>query len=110
MLVKLTHRGKPTIMNVNQIVSMYMDTDLRTDEFKLKITTMNGIVFVDEDIKEVHRKINEALKGALDDEYDYSVPTIDDRIGNTFSKESDTFKKQYGTRKRINERTEEYRY
>jgi len=38
MIIKLTHRGKPTLVNVNQILSIYMDTDMKQSKHLAKIT------------------------------------------------------------------------
>jgi hypothetical protein len=85
MLVKLTRRGKPTIFNASHIVTMYMDTDLKNGEFKTKIITTNGIVFVDEPLNVVHEELNKALGGEFPLEYDYEVPSIDDRMENKYN-------------------------
>ena len=80
MLVRLTHRGKPTIFNAKEVVTLYMDTDLKSGEYKCKITTTNGCVFVDEPLNVVHEKLNMAVMGEFTTDYDYDVPTIDERV------------------------------
>lgn len=79
MLIKLTHRGKPTLVNTTQIVSVYMDTDLKNGEFKTKVNFVQGCVFVDESLIEIQNMMWEVKNGKAPN-MDYEVPTIDDRI------------------------------
>ncbi len=55
MLIKLTHRGTPTLVNVDQIVSIYMDTDMKSGIVGTKVTTTNGIVFVEETLNVIQK-------------------------------------------------------
>ena len=87
MLVKLTHKGKPTIINPRLVISMYMDTDQRSGEYKVKIVTATGSIFVDEDLKTIHELFNNAIAGEVPQEYDYSVPTIDERMDRRYNHE-----------------------
>jgi len=86
MLIKLTHRGTPTIVNVNHIVTMYMDTDMKSGLFQTKITTTNGIVFVEEGPNCIHKMAWQVLNG-VPPEMDYEVPTIDNRMEKSFNQE-----------------------
>jgi hypothetical protein len=84
MLIKLTHKGKPTLVNVDQIVSIYMDTDMKSGIVGTKITTTNGIVFVEETLN-VIQKMAWQVKNGIPPEMDYEVPTIDNRMEKSFN-------------------------
>ena len=84
MLVKLTHRGTPTLVNVDQIVSIYMDTDMKSGIVGTKVTTTNGIVFVEETLN-VIQKMAWQVKNGIPPEMDYEVPTIDNRMEKSFN-------------------------
>jgi len=84
MLVKLTHRGTPTLINVDQIVSIYMDTDMKSGLVQTKITTTNGIVFVEETLN-VIQKMAWQVKNGIPPEMDYEVPTIEQRIEKSYN-------------------------
>jgi hypothetical protein len=84
MLIKLTHKGQPTLVNVDQIVSIYMDTDMKSGIVGTKITTTNGIVFVEETLN-VIQKMAWQVKNGIPPEMDYEVPTIDNRMEKSFN-------------------------
>ena len=84
MLIKLTHRGTPTIVNVNHIVTMYMDTDMKSGIYQNKITTTNGIVFVEETPPQVQKMAWQVLNGVPPD-MDYEVPTIEQRMEKSYN-------------------------
>ena len=84
MLIKLTHRGTPTLVNVDQIVSIYMDTDMKSGLVQSKVTTSNGIVFVEETLN-VIQKLAWQVKNGIPPEMDYEVPTIDSRIEKSYN-------------------------
>ena len=86
MLIKLTHRGTPTLVNVDQIVSIYMDTDMKSGIVGTKITTTNGIVFVEETLN-VIQKLAWQVKNGIPPEMDYEVPTIDNRMEKSFNQD-----------------------
>ena len=86
MLIKLTHRGTPTLVNVDQIVSIYMDTDMKSGIVGTKITTTNGIVFVEETLN-VIQKLAWQVKNGTPPEMDYEVPTIDNRMEKSFNQD-----------------------
>lgn len=86
MLIKLTHRGTPTLVNVDQIVSIYMDTDMKSGIVGTKVTTTNGIVFVEETLN-VIQKLAWQVKNGIPPEMDYEVPTIDNRLEKSFNNE-----------------------
>ena len=86
MLVKLTHRGTPTLVNVDQIVSIYMDTDMKSGLVQTKITTTNGIVFVEEGLNCIH-KMAWQVKNGIPPEMDYEVPTIEQRMEKSFNQD-----------------------
>ena len=86
MLVKLTHRGTPTLVNVDQIVSIYMDTDMKSGIVGTKVTTTNGIVFVEETLN-VIQKLAWQVKNGIPPEMDYEVPTIDNRMEKSFNQD-----------------------
>lgn len=84
MLIKLTHRGTPTLINVDQIVSIYMDTDMKSGLVQTKVTTTNGIVFVEETLN-VIQKFAWQVKNGIPPEMDYEVPTIEQRMEKSFN-------------------------
>jgi hypothetical protein len=84
MLIKLTHRGTPTLVNVDQIVSIYMDTDMRTSLVQSKVTTTNGIVFVEETLNQIHKLVWQVKSGKAP-EMDYEVPTIEQRLEKSYN-------------------------
>ena len=84
MLIKLTHRGTPTLINVDQIVSIYMDTDMKSGIYGTKVTTTNGIVFVEETLN-VIQKMAWQVKNGIPPEMDYEVPTIEQRMEKSFN-------------------------
>ena len=86
MLIKLTHRGTPTLVNVDQIVSIYMDTDMKSGIVGTKITTTNGIVFVEEGLNLIHKMVWQ-VKSGIPPEMDYEVPTIDNRMEKSFNQD-----------------------
>jgi hypothetical protein len=86
MLIKLTHRGTPTLINVDQIVSIYMDTDMKSGIVGTKVTTTNGIVFVEETLN-VIQKMAWQVKNGIPPEMDYEVPTIDNRMEKSFNQD-----------------------
>ena len=86
MLIKLTHRGTPTLINVDQIVSIYLDTDMKSGLVQSKITTTNGIVFVEEGLNHIHKLVWQVKNGQAP-EMDYDVPTIEQRLEKSYNNE-----------------------
>ena len=86
MLIKLTHRGTPTLVNVDQVVSIYMDTDMKSGIVGTKITTTNGIVFVEETLNQIQKMVWQ-VKSGIPPEMDYEVPTIDNRMEKSFNQD-----------------------
>ena len=86
MIIKLTHRGKPTLVNVNQILSIYMDTDMKSGLVQTKITTTNGVVFVEEGLNCIHKLVWQVKNGQAP-EMDYDVPTIEQRLEKSYNNE-----------------------
>jgi hypothetical protein len=84
MLIKLTHRGTPTLINVDHIVSIYMDTDMKSGLVQSKVTTSNGIVFVEETLNQIQKMVWQ-VKNGIPPEMDYEVPTIDNRMEKSFN-------------------------
>jgi hypothetical protein len=84
MLVKLTHRGTPTLVNTDQIVSIYMDTDMKSGLVQSKITTTNGIVFVEETLNQIQKMVWQ-VKNGIPPEMDYEVPTIEQRMEKSYN-------------------------
>lgn len=84
MLIKLTHRGTPTLVNVDQIVSIYMDTDMKSSLVQSKVTTTNGIVFVEESLNVIHKMVWQVKSGNAPD-MDYEVPTIEQRMEKSYN-------------------------
>jgi hypothetical protein len=86
MLIKLTHKGKPTLINYEQIVSVYQDVDLKSGLAGSKVTTTNGIVFVEESLNQIQKLVWQVKNGQVPD-MDYVVPTIEDRMERSFNQD-----------------------
>lgn len=85
MMIKLTHKGKPTLVNVNNILSIYMDTDMKQGKLKAKVTFSSGVVFVDESLEEIYDIIKNVMSGkeqVID--WTYQPQPIDERIEQDF--------------------------
>jgi hypothetical protein len=85
MIIKLTHKGKPTLVNVNNILSIYMDTDMKQQKLKAKITMSSGVVFVDETLEEIYDIVNDVMNGnkqVID--WTCQPQPIDERIENDY--------------------------
>ncbi len=92
MIIKLTHRGKPTLVNVNQILSIYMDTDMKQSKHLAKITMSSGVVFVDETLEEIYEIIKgvESGKEQVID-WTYQPQPIDERIEQDYMNVRNTY-------------------
>lgn len=84
MLVKLTHHSRPTLVNVDQIISIYMDTDMKSGLYQSKVTTTNGIVFVEESLNVIQKMVWQ-VKNGVPPEMDYEVPTIEQRLEKSYN-------------------------
>lgn len=88
MLVKFTTKGKPTLVNVSHIVGVRKDTEQRSGDYMTKIFLSTSLlVFVDEDLAEVHKLINDALIGIHIPSYDYEVPSVDEKFQTQYNKD-----------------------
>jgi hypothetical protein len=61
-----------------------MDTDMKSGIVGTKVTTTNGIVFVEETLN-VIQKMAWQVKNGIPPEMDYEVPTIDNRMEKSFN-------------------------
>ena len=94
MLVKFTTKGKPTLINVNHIVGVRKDTEQKSGTYMTKIFLSTSLmVFVDEEMDEVHKVVNEAMKGNHSETYDYEIPTIDEKFESQFN--NDTYNPRF---------------
>lgn len=92
IIIKLTHRGKPTLVNVNQILSIYMDTDMKQSRLLAKITMSSGVVFVDETLEEIYDIIKSVMSGkeqVID--WTYQPPSIDERMEQDYMSVRNTY-------------------
>ena len=87
MLIKLTHRGTPTLVNTDQIVSIYMDTDMKSGLVQSKVTTTNGIVFVEESLNQIQKLVWQ-VKNGIPPQMDYEVPSIEQRLEKSYNDKS----------------------
>ncbi len=94
MIIKLTHKGKPTLVNVNNILSIYMDTDMKQGKLKAKITMNSGVVFVDETLEEIYDTIKLVSSGK-EQVIDWTnIPQpIDERIESDYNQVRNTYKR-----------------
>ncbi len=93
MIIKLTHKGKPTLVNVNNILSIYMDTDMKQQKLKAKITMSSGVVFVDESLEEIYDIINDVMNGnqqVID--WTNQPQPIDERVESDYNQVRNTYK------------------
>ena len=85
MFVKLTHNGTPTIFNVNNIVSFRLDIEPKSGASMTKVFLTSGAhTFVDEDVKELHKLLNNPGRSLS---YEYEVPAIPDRFEDQYNRE-----------------------
>jgi hypothetical protein len=63
-----------------------MDTDMKSGIVGTKVTTTNGIVFVEETLN-VIQKLAWQVKNGVPPEMDYDVPTIDNRMEKSFNQD-----------------------
>lgn len=86
MLVKLTHRGKPTLVNMDNVLTIYTDHDFKQNTRKTKVVMGQGIiVFVDETLEEVLDIVNMVKSGEKVD-YNWEPDfNFDDRIESAWS-------------------------
>jgi hypothetical protein len=63
-----------------------MDTDMKSGIVGTKVTTTNGIVFVEETLN-VIQKLAWQVKNGIPPEMDYEVPTIDNRMEKSFNQD-----------------------
>ncbi len=93
MFIKLTHKGKPTIVNVNNILSIYMDTDMKQGKLRAKVTFSSGVVFVDESLEEIYDIIKLVMSGkeqVID--WTYQPQPIDERIEQDYMNTRNTYR------------------
>lgn len=91
-MIKLTHKGKPTLVNVNNILSIYMDTDMKQGKLKAKVTFSSGVVFVDETLEEIYDIIKSVMSGkeqVID--WTYQPQPIDERIEQDYMNTRNTY-------------------
>jgi predicted transcriptional regulator len=93
MIIKLTHKGKPTLVNVNNILSIYMDTDMKQQKLKAKITMNSGVVFVDESLEEIYDIVKDIMNGK-EQVIDWTnIPQpIDERIESDYQQVRNTYR------------------
>lgn len=108
MFIKLTHKGRPTLINVENIINVYYDNDVKQQRRLAKLTFVNGnVVFVDESLEEVHEIIQKVLSGekqAID--WTIQPPSIEERMEESFSYDRPT----YRPRKRVYQEREYNRF
>lgn len=88
MITKLTHKGRPTLINGRNVTSIYMDINNKTNSYQTKITFVNGsVIFVDETMNEVHKLLDETELGITENTYDYQVvvPNVEERFEQNFN-------------------------
>ena len=107
MLVKFTTKGKPTLINVSHIVGVRKDTEQRSGDYMTKIFLSTSLlVFVDEDLDEVHKTINDAMSGIHIPSYDYEVPSVDEKFQAQYN--NDYAPTQYDNRPRGRQPRQQY--
>jgi len=93
MIIKLTHRGKPTIFNINHIVSYYEDTNMKEGKRGIKVMlSTNAGVFVDETKEEIYDIIKLVMSGkeqVID--WTYQPQPIDERIEQDYMNVRNTY-------------------
>lgn len=93
MIIKLTHKGKPTLVNVNNILSIYMDTDMKQQKLRAKVTMSSGVVFVDESLEEIYDIVKDVMSGneqVID--WTSQPQPIDERIESDYNKVRNTYR------------------
>lgn len=109
MFIKLTHKGRPTLINTENVINFYHDNDVKQQKRLVKLTFVNGsVVFVDEELEEVFEIIQGVSRGekqAID--WTIQPPSIEDRMEESFSSYSGP---SYRPRRRMYQEREYNRY
>lgn len=110
MLVKFMTKGKPTLVNVNHICGIRMDTDQKSGAYMTKIFLSSGqCVFVDESMNVVHQIINQVFSGKYEHDYSYDVPTLDEKFQSQYNRENELYDdRRYNQRPRIRQYDDHY--
>ena len=109
MLVKFTTKGKPTLVSVSHIVGVRKDTEQRSGDYMTKIFLSTSLlVFVDEDLDEVHKLINDALSGTHIPSYDYEVPSVDEKFQAQYNNDFANAPMPYDNNRRGRQQTPRY--
>ena len=87
MLLKLTHKGKPTLVNTSNIVTMFNGYDKESRTHMTTLTLVNGYtLFVDEALQEVYEIIKDVLSGKEQNiDWTFTPPSIDERFDQSFN-------------------------
>jgi len=90
MLVKFTTKGKATLVNVNCIVGVRKDMEQKSNTWMSKIYLTTGLmVFVDEEMNEIHKIVNGALNKTHEIDYSYDVPSVDEKFQSQYQNDLD---------------------
>lgn len=104
MITRLTHKGRPTLINGRNVTSIYLDINNKTNSYQTKITFTNGsVIFVDETLNEVHKLLDETEMGITEHTYDYQVvvPNVEERFEQNFNSQFQPQPQRFQPRQRF---------
>lgn len=100
MLVKLTYygTGKPTLVNLSKIETIYQVYDKYKERVSTKIQFQGGgFINVEEDLQTI-LKIQWDFNGGVAQDFDWQSPTIDEMVESSYEK---TRKHKYSNQREV---------
>ena len=87
MFIKVTHKGKPTLLNTNNIVTMFNGYDKVTSRKATTITfTNSNTLFIDESLEEVYDIIARVMSGEKQTiDWTYQQQPFDERMERSYA-------------------------
>lgn len=88
MLVKLTYygTGKPTLVNLNNVESIYQVYDKYKGQLSTKLTMTSGVFLnVEEDLQTI-MKLEWKITNGVPQDFEWQSPSIDDMIESSYER------------------------
>jgi hypothetical protein len=87
MIIKLTHKGKPTLVNFTFVVSLYSGIDKMSGRRMTFIKLSNGdMLMVDETLQETYDIYTEVMSGNKQGiDWTFVPPTFEERMESNFN-------------------------
>ena len=87
MEIKVTHKGKATLVNTDNVLTVYYDNDIKQQKRLAKITFVNGsVVFIDESLEEYYeivQSVRSGVKQVID--WTDAIPTVEQRMEESYN-------------------------